>query len=107
MAKPDLGTKHECTSCEAKFYDMGKPSPVCPRCGTDQNEHAANLAKAQAKAEAAVLADIEEDEDDLDDLTPDDDDDGAEDDDLLDEEDEEDEGLDDDDLDDEDEDDDL
>ena len=31
---PELGKKHECSECGAKFYDLGKPSPVCPRCGT-------------------------------------------------------------------------
>lgn len=30
----DLGKKHECSECGAKFYDLGKPDPVCPRCGT-------------------------------------------------------------------------
>ena len=33
---PDLGTKHVCTSCSTKFYDMGKPEPICPKCGLNQ-----------------------------------------------------------------------
>ena len=36
---PDLGTKYECAECGAKFYDLGKPEPICPKCGTDQRQH--------------------------------------------------------------------
>jgi uncharacterized protein (TIGR02300 family) len=28
-----LGTKRECRSCEARFYDLNKEPPVCPKCG--------------------------------------------------------------------------
>lgn len=35
---PDLGTKHECYSCGAKFYDLGKPEPICPKCGANQKD---------------------------------------------------------------------
>jgi hypothetical protein len=35
-AKPGLGFKWICFSCNAKFYDLGKPDPICPRCNTDQ-----------------------------------------------------------------------
>ncbi len=34
MAKPELGTKRQCTSCGAKFYDLNKDPIVCPKCGT-------------------------------------------------------------------------
>ena len=33
-----LGTKHLCFSCGAKFYDLNKPEPLCPRCGANQLE---------------------------------------------------------------------
>ena len=36
----DLGSKYECSNCSAKFYDLRKPEPVCPKCGTNQNEEA-------------------------------------------------------------------
>lgn len=36
----DLGSKHECLDCGCKFYDLGKPEVVCPRCGADQKEAA-------------------------------------------------------------------
>lgn len=32
-----LGKKHTCYNCSTKFYDLGKPSKVCPKCGSDQN----------------------------------------------------------------------
>ncbi len=33
-----LGSKLECHSCGAKFYDFDKPDPVCPKCGMNQSE---------------------------------------------------------------------
>jgi len=36
VARPELGNKLVCTECETKFYDLGKPSPVCPACGASQ-----------------------------------------------------------------------
>jgi DNA-directed RNA polymerase subunit RPC12/RpoP len=31
-----LGVKYECFECGAKFYDLNRPEPLCPKCGTDQ-----------------------------------------------------------------------
>jgi hypothetical protein len=31
-----LGTKWACFACGAKFYDMNKPEPRCPKCAVDQ-----------------------------------------------------------------------
>lgn len=41
MPAKDLGSKHVCFKCSAKFYDLKKPDPICPKCGTDQREAAA------------------------------------------------------------------
>jgi hypothetical protein len=30
------GTRYICFSCAAPFYDLNRPEPVCPKCGTDQ-----------------------------------------------------------------------
>lgn len=38
MAAKDLGTKHVCFKCGAKFYDLKKPNAVCPKCGADQKD---------------------------------------------------------------------
>lgn len=35
---PELGKKYTCYSCHTKFYDLGKPAPICPKCGADQRE---------------------------------------------------------------------
>lgn len=69
MAETKLGSKHECYSCGTKFYDLGKPEPICPKCGANQT-HAApstQLAATQAarkkrKAEVARTFDDEPEE---------------------------------------------
>ena len=33
-----LGTKYHCFSCQAKFYDLNRPEPICPKCGADQRD---------------------------------------------------------------------
>lgn len=35
---PELGRKYTCYSCHTKFYDLGKPDPLCPKCGADQRD---------------------------------------------------------------------
>jgi uncharacterized protein (TIGR02300 family) len=32
LSKPELGTKRDCPSCGAKFYDLNKSPAVCPKC---------------------------------------------------------------------------
>jgi uncharacterized protein (TIGR02300 family) len=34
VARPELGTKRQCQTCGAKFYDMSKDPILCPKCGT-------------------------------------------------------------------------
>ncbi len=34
MAKPELGNKHQCQNCSAKFFDLNKNPITCPKCGT-------------------------------------------------------------------------
>jgi hypothetical protein len=34
--KERLGQKWVCYSCGARFYDMQKADPLCPKCGVDQ-----------------------------------------------------------------------
>ncbi len=50
MTKPNLGKKHTCKACEARFFDMNKNPAVCPKCG-----EAIKIAKPKAKR-AAVPA---------------------------------------------------
>lgn len=36
MSRPNhLGTRYACWKCGAKYYDLNKPSPTCPKCGAD------------------------------------------------------------------------
>ena len=41
-----LGTKYQCFSCEAKFYDLNRPEPICPKCGADQRDRPRDEGKA-------------------------------------------------------------
>ena len=36
--KARLGNRFTCFSCQTSFYDLNKPDPLCPKCGTDQRE---------------------------------------------------------------------
>lgn len=38
FAMPDLGTRFDCFQCSAKFYDLGRPEPICPKCGANQKD---------------------------------------------------------------------
>jgi uncharacterized protein (TIGR02300 family) len=50
LAKPELGTKHQCQNCGAKFFDLNKDPIVCPKCGT-VFQGAAARARPAAKPE--------------------------------------------------------
>jgi uncharacterized protein (TIGR02300 family) len=77
MPAKDLGNKHVCFKCGTKFYDLKKPEPVCPKCGTDQRESpalkapeprrsrlsAARPVAPEPEAEVAVEEESEEVED--------------------------------------------
>jgi hypothetical protein len=73
--KARLGAKHVCYKCGAKFYDLNKPEPICPKCGTDQRTRPKVEAKAKPSAAAGQrrqvtrpmvpLLDDEEDGDDV------------------------------------------
>jgi uncharacterized protein (TIGR02300 family) len=60
VAKPELGTKRQCQSCGAKFYDLSKDPIVCPKCGTT---YVAAAMAAPTRGRAAEVANREEDED--------------------------------------------
>jgi len=33
VAKPELGSKRQCLSCGAKFFDLNRDPILCPKCG--------------------------------------------------------------------------
>ena len=35
VTKAKLGNKLTCSNCGAKFYDLKKKQPICPKCGED------------------------------------------------------------------------
>ena len=98
MTKPQWGTKHLCQNCSARFYDMKKVPPVCPKCGTiaeteskSKSRRAAPVVEEAPKPEKrAVTKAATDDDDDDDDINLDDDDLDV---DLDDDEDEDDDSL--------------
>jgi uncharacterized protein (TIGR02300 family) len=49
MPAKELGSKFVCFKCSTKFYDMKKPDPICPKCGTDQRESPALKPQPEGK----------------------------------------------------------
>ena len=41
---PDLGKKFECYNCGTKFYNLGRPEAICPKCGANQKDARADEA---------------------------------------------------------------
>lgn len=54
--KERLGRKWACYSCGARFYDLNKPEPLCPKCNADQRQSPAAKAPATTKAKAKKKA---------------------------------------------------
>lgn len=54
MAAKDLGNKFLCFKCGAKFYDLKRPDPVCPKCGSDQREKPPEKVERKRAAKVAV-----------------------------------------------------
>jgi predicted nucleic acid-binding Zn-ribbon protein len=75
---PDLGNKYECAECGAKFYDLGKPEPLCPKCGTDARLHQQEAKRPSTEARIRYVAPPptpvaeEADDDAVDDIAEDD-----------------------------------
>jgi uncharacterized protein (TIGR02300 family) len=64
VAKPELGTKRQCQSCGAKFYDLNKSPILCPKCGAAFA--AVAIAATVASRRAAAAAPAEEEDAELD-----------------------------------------
>ncbi|HEX7831746.1 MAG TPA: FYDLN acid domain-containing protein [Thermoanaerobaculia bacterium] len=60
---PELGRKYTCYSCHTKFYDLGKPVPLCPKCGADQRDADEAPVYTAPRRGRAVVEDPVEDDD--------------------------------------------
>ena len=50
----DLGKRYKCYKCGTKFFDLGRPQPLCPSCGEDQNnEETKRMLKRKKKRRSA------------------------------------------------------
>jgi len=66
-AATKLGVKWTCFRCAAKFYDLNKPVPLCPKCSADQRERPKVAPTPPAPAprkQPRPMAPLLEDEDD-------------------------------------------
>lgn len=52
--KVKLGQRWVCYACEAKFYDLNRPEPICPKCQADQRESPVFAKPKRARAKKAV-----------------------------------------------------
>lgn len=59
---PELGKKYTCYSCHTKFYDLGKPVPLCPKCGADQRDAEEAPLYVPARGRRVVEEPVEDDE---------------------------------------------
>jgi uncharacterized protein (TIGR02300 family) len=62
VAKPELGSKRQCMSCGAKFYDLNRDPAVCPKCGTPMQATAVTRVAPPVVARARPAAVAEEPE---------------------------------------------
>jgi hypothetical protein len=62
-----LGHKWLCYSCGAKFYDLGRDEPLCPKCGADQRQRpksSASPTPAPSPRRPRPMAPLLDDDDD-------------------------------------------
>lgn len=59
---PELGKKYTCYSCHTKFYDLGKPVPLCPKCGADQRDADEAPAYTAPRGRSRVVEEVAEEE---------------------------------------------
>jgi hypothetical protein len=52
----DLGIRYKCYKCGTKFYDLGRPQPLCPSCDEDQNnDESKGMRKRKRKRRSAYM----------------------------------------------------
>jgi uncharacterized protein (TIGR02300 family) len=61
VAKPELGGKHRCEHCGARFFDLNKSPIACPKCGTVVENVARAVQHAMELEDEEVQASTETD----------------------------------------------
>lgn len=56
MPNVKLGNKHSC-SCGVKYYDLEKPDPVCPKCGSRPENKVPGASRKRRKSDKDDLDD--------------------------------------------------
>lgn len=56
LPKPELGTKRDCLSCGAKFYDLNRSPAICPKCGAEFLAEATTRTRRAKTAEKPATA---------------------------------------------------
>lgn len=71
MPEMKLGNKFDCYSCGTKFYDLGKPEPICPKCGANQKDASTGeAAQASQSSRRKRKAEVVPKAVDIDDVEP-------------------------------------
>ena len=52
----DLGRRYKCYKCGIKFYDLGRPQPLCPSCGANQLDGVIKAARKRRGKHRPALA---------------------------------------------------
>ena len=55
MVKSEWGTRYTCYKCEALFYDLNKPEPICPKCNANQTKETTKTAAPSPRARARTV----------------------------------------------------
>jgi rubrerythrin len=50
-----LGRRYKCYKCGIKFYDLGKPQPLCPSCGANQLDGVIKAARKRRGKQRSVF----------------------------------------------------
>jgi uncharacterized protein (TIGR02300 family) len=60
VTKAKLGQRWVCFKCNARFYDLNKPDPLCPKCNANQRESPAfqKPTKKRPTKKAAVKKEV-------------------------------------------------
>jgi hypothetical protein len=55
MVKAEWGQRFVCFKCNARFYDLQKPVPICPKCAADQTKAPVRHTSTPTRARTRTL----------------------------------------------------